>query len=242
MNDDTDLNLPLRTEILKIALDLEYSINNLLLTLLSIENPNKKAFSNKSGNLSFKNKIDLLFDLDILKSDEHEKFLLVMEYRNQFLHNYACRTFADAVTLLGVDKRKRLLKFCTEKELTDQEYLYNHAFGNLYKKCLNILIEKSQDRQTQIKERCDFLNQPFKHQIYITDRFFDLADNILKTCEEHAQEILQGVKSDLDLLDKIGNVINEDINGMLVSEEFIQIQDEFERVCKPERIKQLYKR
>ena len=87
MKTDTDINLQLRSEILDIALNLENAVNELILALLLIENPNRKAISNKSGNLSFKNKIDLLFDLDILSSGEHNILLLLMEFRNQFLHN-----------------------------------------------------------------------------------------------------------------------------------------------------------
>lgn len=97
-----------------IALNLENAVNELLLALLSIENPKRKAISNKSGNLSFKNKIDLLFDLDVLVSDEHQKLLLLMEFRNLFLHNIECDSFENAVKLLGVDKEKKLLKFDNE--------------------------------------------------------------------------------------------------------------------------------
>jgi hypothetical protein len=41
-----DMNLQLRTEILKISLNLEQNVDSLLLVLLSIENPKRKAISN----------------------------------------------------------------------------------------------------------------------------------------------------------------------------------------------------
>ena len=128
MKNDIDMNLQLRSEILDIALNLEHAVNELLLALLLIENPNRKAISNKSGNLSFKNKIDLLFDLDILISDEHHKLLLLMEFRNQFLHNIKCCSFEIAVNQLGVDKEKQLLKFDDEDKIIDKECRYQNAF------------------------------------------------------------------------------------------------------------------
>ncbi len=66
MKNDIDINLQLRSEVLEISLNLEDAVNELLLALLLIEIPRRKAISNKSGNLSFKNKIDLLFDLEVL--------------------------------------------------------------------------------------------------------------------------------------------------------------------------------
>ena len=109
-NFDKVKNLPLRTEILDIALSLEQNVNSLLLIYLSIEIQERKAITNKSGNLSFKNKIDLLFDLEILNKDEYKYFLLLMEFRNQFLHNIECNSFTYAVDILGRDKEKSLMK------------------------------------------------------------------------------------------------------------------------------------
>ena len=103
---ENDINLQLRSEILDAALTLEDAVNKLLLALLVIDKPDKKAMSNKSGNLSFKNKIDLLFDLEILSNDEYRALLLLMELRNQFLHNIECSSFENAVKHLGKDKEK----------------------------------------------------------------------------------------------------------------------------------------
>jgi hypothetical protein len=110
MEIDIEINLQLRSEILDKALNLEKIVNSLLLFILSIENRRRKTITNKSGNISFKNKIDLLFDLDILNDDEHKKLLLFMEFRNQFLHNFECSSFENAVKLLGANKDKKLMK------------------------------------------------------------------------------------------------------------------------------------
>jgi hypothetical protein len=150
MKSDININLELRSEILDIALTLEHVVNELILGLLVIDKPNKKAMSNKSGSLSIKNKIDLLFDLEVLNSDEHEIFLLLIEFRNQFLHNIQCSSFENAVKLLGSDKEKRLLKFDDAKDSLDREFKYRNAFRNLNIKCLNIICKKIEDRRNQI--------------------------------------------------------------------------------------------
>jgi len=59
MEKDIDINLELRSEILEASLNLEDTINELIVALLVIEKQKRKAISNKSGNLTFKNKIDL---------------------------------------------------------------------------------------------------------------------------------------------------------------------------------------
>jgi len=92
----------------------------------------------------------LLFDLEVLNSDEHEIFLLLIEFRNQFLHNIQCSSFENAVKLLGSDKEKRLLKFDDAKDSLDREFKYRNAFRNLNIKCLNIICKKIEDRRNQI--------------------------------------------------------------------------------------------
>ena len=118
------LNLSLRTEILEIALILEREINSLLISCLNIENEKAKAIGNKNSSLSFKNKIDLLFDINILSKEEHQKLMLLMEFRNQFLHNITCTSFLFAVKLLGSDRGNQLLKFSDVEFDAELEYKY----------------------------------------------------------------------------------------------------------------------
>ena len=83
----TEINLELRSDILEMALTLESSINQLITVYLEIEHPTPKAIGNKNSSLSFKNKLDLLNDLEIISKDEYSKLLLMMEFRNQFLYS-----------------------------------------------------------------------------------------------------------------------------------------------------------
>lgn len=148
---ENNINIKLRAEILEIALNLENNVNQLLLAILSIDSPKRKAITNKSGSLSFRNKIDLLFDLDILNSDEHKKILLLIEFRNQFLHSIECNSFDVSVQQLGIDKGNKLLKHCLLDENLITELRYHNAFNNLYRESLGIFLKKINDRAIEVE-------------------------------------------------------------------------------------------
>lgn len=235
---ENNINLQLRSEILDIALNLEHGVNLLLLALLSIENPQRKAITNKSGNISFKNKIDLLFDLDVLNSDEHKKFLLLMEFRNQFLHNIECSSFENAVKLLGADKKKKLLKFDDADENQAKELRYKCAFINLYRESLKIMSEKTKDRKTQIEDRGRTHSKLIESQIFFMDKYFDILNKILLICENNVSNIPEVIQ----LVNQIGETVTDDMELALSSEKYTQIQNKLEELHMPERIKSYFKR
>lgn len=235
---ENNINRQLRSEILDIALNLEHGVNLLLLALLSIENPQRKAITNKSGNISFKNKIDLLFDLDVLNSDEHKKFLLLMEFRNQFLHNIECSSFENAVKLLGADKEKKLLKFDDADENQDKELRYKCAFINLYLESLKIMSEKTKDRKNQIEDRGRTHSKLIESQIFFMDKYFDILNKILLICENNVSDIPEVIQ----LVNQIGEAVTDDMELALSSEKYTQIQNKLEELHTPERIKSYFKR
>lgn len=106
----TPINRELRIEILECALKLEANINTLLLELLDIpDSLKKKSLSGKSGSLSFKNKIDLLSDIEVISDHEHGELILLMEFRNKFLHDLYCNSFKDAFLLCGEYRNNTIL-------------------------------------------------------------------------------------------------------------------------------------
>jgi len=238
MENDIDINLQLRSEILDLALNLEDAVNELLLALLLIENPNRKAISNKSGNLSFKNKIDLLFDLDVLISDEHQKLLLLMEFRNQFLHNIKCCSFENAVNQLGVDKEKKLLKFDDEDKIIDKEYRYQNAFRNLNIECLKVLSDKIEDRKNQIEDRRKTFVNLAESQIFLINKYFDILKKVMVICENYVSEMPEVI----NLINQIEKTLSDDMESLQTSEEYAQIQSEFKELHTPEKIEALFKR
>lgn len=235
---ETDINLKLRSEILDIALNLEQSVNSLLLVLLSIENPQRKAISNKSGNLSFKNKIDLLFDLDVLNNDDHKKLLLLMEFRNQFLHNIECSSFENAVKLLGADKEKKLLRFDDADVIIDKEFQYQNAFRGLNLECLKIMSEKIKERVKQIDDRTKTHVNLIESQIFFINKYFDILNKIMLICENNVSEIPEVIQ----LINQLSKTVTDDMELAFSTDEFIQMQNELKELHAPERIKAYFKR
>jgi len=237
MKNNMDINIELRSEILEIALNLENTVNELLLALLLIETPNRKAISNKSGNLSFKNKIDLLFDLDVLKNDEHKTLLLLMEFRNQFLHNINCCSFKNALEQLGIDKEKKLLKFDDAENIHDKEFRYKNAFRSLNIKCLNIISKKIEDRKNQIEDRRKAIVKPVEAHIFFINKYFDLLEKIAGICEQNISETPELT----NLINQIFMALNDDMESLRMSNEYSEIENELEELRRPEKIKSLFK-
>lgn len=221
-----------------IALNLEQNVNSLLLNLLSIENPRRKAITNKSGNLSFRNKIDLLFDLDVLNSEEHKKLLLLMEFRNQFLHNIDCNSFVYAVKLLGVDKKNKLLKFDNKNSKQDIELRYKSSFRNLYIESLKIISEKLENKIKQIEDRGKMHKNLLDGQIFLVDKYFDILIKILLICEDNVSEIPEV----LQLINQLSKTVTNDIDLVFSSEKFLQIQNDLKDLHTPEKIKAYFKK
>lgn len=74
---------------------------------MNIRKPDKKTLGNKSSSLSFKNKVDFLYDLDRIRKDEYNKLILFMEIRNQFIHNKDAISFEHIFKI--IDKKNNLL-------------------------------------------------------------------------------------------------------------------------------------
>jgi len=238
MEQKNAINLGLRSEILEASLILESVVSKLLISLLVIEKQKKKAISNRSGNLSFKNRIDLLFDLDILDKKEHQKLLLLMELRNQFLHNIECTSFSKAIDNLGIDKGKKLLKFYTSPDQVDQETQYKIAFNNLKIECLEIILAKIIDREKQINELSEFHISVAESHIFLIEKYFDTITDILKIFERNASES-QEVKM---LFDEVQKTITNDINALETSEVFQAMQSKYKNLTASEKIKALFMR
>lgn len=101
-----NLNMELRSDVLERALNLEHLINDCLKMFLKISRDAKtKTLSNKASSISFKTKIDLIFDLEYIDSKQHDSFDKFMNVRNQFMHNAHAKSFCDVTTHIdGLEK------------------------------------------------------------------------------------------------------------------------------------------
>ena len=75
-------------------------------------------------------------------------------------------------------------------------------------------------------------------QVYFIDRYFDMVGSVLKVCEQHAA---QGNPAVLKLTKEIMNTTKDEIDSLKASEEYIQIQEEFEKSTTPEKLSGYFK-
>lgn len=136
--DTIDFNLELRGKVLEDSLNLEKLASDVIKSVLRIFKDQTKTLGNKSSSLSFKNKIDLLFDIGELDKDKFDHLVKFMEIRNQFIHNHECNSFDDLVKI-NSELTNYLIKNFSDG-LKGKEFdlfggylkLYLTCLGNLY--------------------------------------------------------------------------------------------------------------
>jgi hypothetical protein len=133
-----DYNKPLRSSILICSLRCEETASSIIRNLLRVVKPESKTLGNKSSSLSFKNKIDLLYDIDDLSIDEYSMLLKFMEIRNQFIHNGECNSFVD-LAKANPDLTK-YLKAKFPNDIKVDEDCYFQSFKELFRQTLVKLI------------------------------------------------------------------------------------------------------
>lgn len=206
--------LDTRLYVLEKALTVEKGVNDILELFLNVEKLKKKAFTNKSGGLSFKNKIDLLFDIEIFDDKEYTAILLLMEYRNQFMHNYECNTFIDALEFLGLDKKNRLLTYSDKKLEDKNEENLKKAFQNLFYEILKILLGKIELKKSNMAENKEYFDRLNNKLIVLYDKYFELTDSIFKFLEPKFDESKEICDYKISFFNTIKKRIEESINNV----------------------------
>jgi len=113
-----------RVEILELALILEKITSAFLAELLDIENYKEtRSLGNKSGNLSFNQKIELLIDIRALSKNDKNKYQSFMELRNQFMHNLDADTYEKCYDLMEGKERFVLKIYPQPNDMTREEQL-----------------------------------------------------------------------------------------------------------------------
>jgi len=219
-----EINLELRSEILEMALTLESTINQLIIVYLNIEHPNPKAISNKSSSFSFRNKLDLLNDLEIVSKEEYLRLLLIMEFRNQFLHNIDCTSFVKAVELLGIDKEKLLLKFDDLAIETDQEFKYSHAYNGLFVYCLNVISDKCKRGREKYAGIREIFTRFSEYSEYLLDMNDEIIEEIMITCLPHTGDDMKV----FNFKSKVLSVITESVKKSESSDKHKQLKNRFD--------------
>jgi uncharacterized protein YktA (UPF0223 family) len=119
-----DIGIKIRTNILFNALMVENLTSAFLGRLLGISDvENSKTLGNKSGSLSFNQKVDLLIEIGALSKDEKKKFQTFMEIRNQFMHNLQAKTYQDCFAFLDGKEAFLIKLYKPDKTLSKEKQL-----------------------------------------------------------------------------------------------------------------------
>lgn len=180
MGEWNELNMELRSFVISHMLRLEQTSSSLIRTILRMFNENPRTLGNQSSALSFKSKIDLLFDLDEIDKIEYNHLLKLMEIRNQFVHN------PDAVTFESLDSINPDINRYIEKQTFDdikqegsrEEYLrkiFSRLFTLTAGKLLVTEIEYLKGMEIEIRK-------------HINDRLVENMDSIWESALKETRE------------------------------------------------------
>lgn len=208
------MNLDTRIFVLEKALLVEKTITSILELFLNVEVPKKKALTNKSGGLSFINKLDLLYDIEVFDDTEYMTILLLMQYRNQFMHNYECNTFIDAFEFLGSDKKNRLLFYAENKLEERDEQKIKDAFNKLYIEILKILRTKLDLKKSIIAENKDYFDALNNKVILLFDKYLELSDLIFDYLEPNSNDSKIITDYKIAFLNSIKKKVEENIKSI----------------------------
>jgi len=154
------LNMEVRTMVISHVLRLEETSSTAIKAMLRMFNKKSKTLGNQSSALSFKSKMDLLYDLEELDDKTYKHSIKMMEIRNQFAHN------ADAVSFESLDGinpeiNKYLLNNAPKKvdESLSREQQLRTVFKDLFVICAGRLMTIEQEYvEGMEKEMRRFIN------------------------------------------------------------------------------------
>lgn len=173
----TKFNIQLRGKILEKALILEELTSRIIKLVLRIIWDETKTLGNKSTSLSFKNKADLLYDLQDLNKDDYNYLIKIMEVRNQFAHNIQCNLWDDFKEI-----NPEVYKFI-ELKFPNENNSFSTSFRDMYQFIHNKLIEieKKYSYGYQIEIEKIITNEVFQSIDEIIDKSFE---EWLNWCED----------------------------------------------------------
>ncbi len=225
------LELEKRSEVLEFSLNTEEAVNSLLLVYLSISDKSTtKLFGNKAG-ISFKSKIDLLYDIDVLSKEEHSSLELQMIFRNKFLHDIQSNSFLSVLKHFDNGIKNRFKKFLEKDEKINNEESCRMAYRNLYLNNTKVIKLKFANKRKQIEEKADVLQTLLAELERVNDLSFSLIDELLQILESTE---LENPKI-ADLSDKISLKCIESGNSLKMGNEMLNLGERL-KIILTERI------
>ncbi|MBP6234882.1 MAG: hypothetical protein KA536_02020 [Saprospiraceae bacterium] len=184
-----NFNIILRGKVLEKALILEELTSDIIKLILRIVWDETKTLGNQSTSLSFKNKTDLLFDLQDLNKDDYNYLLKIMEVRNQFAHNFDCNLWDDLKRI-----NPKSYEFISKK-FPNEDESFSTSFRDMFQYCYNKLIEieKKYSNGLGLEIEKIITNEVFQNVDTITEMS---VEQWKKWCEELSLEEYETSKSE----------------------------------------------
>lgn len=100
----------IRYQVLDDSLILENQLSKIISELIRVPKTETKTLGHQSSSLTFKTKVDLLYDLDRISKEEYNLFILFIEIRNQLVHNFHSDSLKKVFDNIESNKKSKLLK------------------------------------------------------------------------------------------------------------------------------------
>lgn len=133
------LNMQLRSWVISQVLRLEQTSSSSIKSVLRMVKENPKTLGNQSSALSFKSKVDLLYDLEEIDQTEYNHLLKLMEIRNQFAHNSNAISF-ESLDNINPQLNKYLEKF--EPPGLDPEITRENKLQQIFSELFKVTVAK----------------------------------------------------------------------------------------------------
>ena len=163
------LNMELRSWVISKVLRLEQTSTSLIKAILRLFNEKSKTLGDQSSSLSFKSKIDLLYDLEEIEKDEYNHLIKLMEMRNQFAHNHKAISF-ESLDTINKDINNYLEKIPSKSNESNRESKLQQTFNELFEATLGKLaiieIEYRSGMQKEIRKHVNDLVVENLHEIW----------------------------------------------------------------------------
>jgi len=179
MKMEKQLNIELRSRILEYSLFIEKVINDLVLLNLGIydEKIKTRLFGNK-GKISFQNKIDLLYDIEVLSKEENSEFELLMIVRNKFMHDIECDSFQTLLNQLDKGIVNRFKKFLEEGQSISDEEACRKASYRLFQKNIETIKNKIELNKIAKNKKHELFQVQNERIIYYMDAIHELLNKV----------------------------------------------------------------
>lgn len=180
-----EINLELRSEVLRYSLHLEDGINSLLLLNLGIFDVGRttRLFGNKAG-ISYKQKIDLLLDIDVLTKEENAEMELLSIFRNKLLHDIYYNSMLSIIDSLDKGlKSKFKVYFETGQDIGDEKDCLA-ALRKLFLKNIKTISEKNKYLKEISEQKRELFADGQNRNLHQIDVLYDLIKELSLDLEQ----------------------------------------------------------